>query len=76
MILYIYKTKDSFSEKLLKNKASTIIIQNHDDGSDEIKGIVDLNDYGVEFIYKFGSNFLFLFVNSKYEKRKSFNILY
>lgn len=76
MILYIYKTKDSFSEKLLKNKASTIIIQNHDDDSDEIKGIVDLNDYGVEFIYKFGSNFLFLFVNSKYEKRKSFNILY
>ena len=44
--------------------------------NNKYKGIVDLNDYEVEFIYKFGSNFLFLFVNSKYEKRKSFNILY
>ena len=76
MILYIYKTNDSFSENLLNNKTSTIIIQNHDAGSNEIKGIVDLNDYKVEFIYKFNSNFLFLFANSKYEKRKAFNILY
>ena len=76
MILYIYKTNNSFRDKLIKNTTSTIIIQNHDVGSNEIKGIVDLNDYKVEFIYKSKSNFLFLFANSKYEKRKAFNILY
>lgn len=73
MILYIYKINDGFSKSILKNNLSNLSITSNEE---EINGFINFENYEVKFIIRIKTNFLFLFSESKYEKRKAFNILY
>ena len=73
MILYIYKTNDEFSNIMLKNRLPNLSIASNEE---EISGFIKFESFKVKFILKIMTNFLFLFAESKYEKRKAFNILY
>lgn len=74
MILFIYKI-DNIRSELLNKSSHNIDFKFLD--NNQLKGIVHLDNHiDVKFIINFTSNFLYIFANKKFYKRKAFNCLY